>query len=66
MHLALKETSPFLCHNDAVLMLFSRILLKKSSEVSVKTRSIPASLSFKEQATKYTPEKKRRAFNANQ
>ena len=63
--LALIETSAFLCHNDTVLMLFSRNLLKKSSDVSVKTRSPQASLSFKSQATKYTTEKKRRAFPPN-
>ena len=33
--------------NDAVLMLISRNLHKKSSEVSVKTRSSTTSLSFK-------------------
>ena len=37
--------------NDAVLMLVGRNLPKKSSEVSIKTRSTPASLSFKGQAT---------------
>ena len=35
-------------------MLISRNLHKKSSEVSIKTRSPPASLSFKGQATKHT------------
>ena len=40
--------------NDAVLMLISRNLHKKSSEVSIKTRSPPASFSFKGQATKHT------------
>ena len=44
----------FLCYNAAVLMLISKKLLKKSSEVSIKTRSTPASLSFKGQATKHT------------
>jgi len=63
--LALTETSAFLCHNDTVLMLFSRNLLKKSSEVSVKTRSPQASPSLKSQATKHTTEKKRRAFPLN-
>ena len=38
----------------AVLMLISRNLHKKSSKVSIKTRSTPASLSFKGQATKHT------------
>ena len=38
--------------NDAVLMLISRNLHMKSSKVSIKTRSTPASLSFKGQATK--------------
>ena len=35
-------------------MLISRNLHKKSSEVYIKTRSPPASLSFKGQATKHT------------
>ena len=35
-------------------MLISRNLHKKSSEVSIQTRSPPASLSFKGQATKHT------------
>ena len=43
----------FLCY-DAVLMLISRNLHKKNNEVSIKTRSHPASLSFKGQATKHT------------
>lgn len=34
-------------------MLISRILSKKCHEVSIKTRSAPASLSFKGQATKH-------------
>ena len=33
--------------NDAVLMLISRNLHKKSSEVSIRTRSTAASVSFK-------------------
>ena len=37
----------------ASLMLISRNLHKKSSEVSIKRRSTPASLSFKGQATKH-------------
>ena len=40
--------------NDAVLMLISRNLHNKSSEVSIKTRSTPASLSFNGEATKHT------------
>ena len=40
--------------NDAVLMLISMNLHDKSSEVSIKTRSTPASLSFNGQATKHT------------
>ena len=54
--LVLIETSPlFSCHvNDTVLMLISRNLHMKSSEVSIETRSTPASLSFKGQATKHT------------
>ena len=39
--------------NDAILMLISRNLCNKSSEVTIKTRSTPASLSFKGQATKH-------------
>ena len=39
--------------NDAALMLISRNLQMKSSEVSIKTRSTPASLSFQGQATKH-------------
>ena len=39
--------------NDAVLMLISRNLHKKSSEVCIKTSSTPASLSFKGHATKH-------------
>lgn len=39
----------FLIVNDAVLMLISRNLSQKSSEVSIKTRSTPASWSFKGQ-----------------
>ena len=45
--LALIETSLFSYVNDAVLMLICRKLHKKSSEVSIKRRSTPASLSFK-------------------
>ena len=44
--------------SDAVLIVISRNLHKKSSEVSGKTRSTPASLSFKDQAKKR--KKKRR------
>ena len=40
--------------NDAVLMLISTNLLKISSEVSIKTRSPPASFSRKHLATKQT------------
>ena len=40
--------------HDAVLVLISRNLHEKSSEVSIKTRLTPASLSFKGQATKHT------------
>ena len=40
--------------NDAVLMLISRNIHKKSNEVSIRTRSPPASFSFKGQATKNT------------
>ena len=44
--LALIETSLLFSVNDAVLMLISRNLHKRS-EVSIITRSPPASLSFK-------------------
>ena len=44
----------FSYRNDAVLMLISTNLHMKSSEVSTKTRSSPASFSFKGQATKHT------------
>ena len=52
--LALKKPPCFSYVNDAVLMLIRWNLHKKSSEVSIKTRSTPASLSFKGQATKHT------------
>ena len=45
---------PCFDRNDAVLMLISRNLHMKSSKASIKTRSTPASLSFKGQATKHT------------
>ena len=40
--------------NDVVVMLISKNLHKKSSEISIKTRSTPASLSFIGQVTKHT------------
>ena len=40
-------------HNYVVLMLISINLHKKTNEVSIKTRSPPASLSFEDQATKH-------------
>ena len=40
--------------NDDVPMLISGNVHMKSSEVSIKTRSTPASLSFNGQATKHT------------
>ena len=43
----------FFCVNDAVLMLISRSLHNKRSEVSIITRSPPASLSFKGQVTRH-------------
>ena len=47
--------SVMLCYvNDDVLKLISTNLHKKSNEVSIKTRSPPASFSFKGQATKRT------------
>ena len=52
---ALIEKSPCLSHlDDVILMLISRNLPKKSSEVSINTRSPLASFSFKYQATKTT------------
>ena len=46
---------PFFSYiNDAVLMVIISNLHNKSSEVSIKTRSTPASLSLKRQATKRT------------
>ena len=52
--LVLIETSLLSHVNDAVLMLISGNLHMKRSEVSIKTRSTPASLSFKGQGTKHT------------
>ena len=52
--LVLTETPCFSYVNGAVLVLISRNLAQKSSEVSIKTRSTPASLSFKDQATEHT------------
>ena len=52
--LVLIETSLLFYVYDAVLMLMSRNLHQKSSDVSIKTRSPPASFSFKGQATKHT------------
>ena len=49
-----KLPSCFSYVGDAVLMLISRNLHKKSSEVSIKTGSTSASLPFKGQATKHT------------
>ena len=54
VELVLIESSLLFYVNDTVLMLMSRNLHKKSSEVSIKTRSTPALLSFKGQATKGT------------
>ena len=48
------ETSLLFLCNDAVLMLISSKFHKRSSEVSIKTRSPPASFSFKGQVTKHT------------
>ena len=44
---------PFSCVNDVVVKLISKYLHKKSSEVSIKARSTPASLSCIRQVTKY-------------
>ena len=54
MTLFLKKPPCFSHVNDAVFMLISRNLHMKSSKVSIKTRSTPASLTFKGQATKHT------------
>ena len=43
--------------NDALHIVVSRKLCTKSSDVSIKSRSMPASLSFKGQATKHTTTK---------
>ena len=51
--LILIETSLLFLCNDAFLMLISRNLHKKNSEVSIKARPPPASFSFKGQATKH-------------
>ena len=55
--LVLKESSLLFFVNYAVLVLISSNLHRKSIKVSIKTRSPPASFSFKGQATKYTTEK---------
>ena len=47
VHLVLKETFLVFYDQDVVIMLIRRNLLKKSGEVSIKTRSTPASLSFR-------------------
>ena len=44
----------FVYVNEVVVMLISKNLHKKSSEVSIKTRSPPPSLSFIGQVTKHT------------
>ena len=45
--LILKETFQLFYDQDAVILLIRRNLHKKSSEVSIKTRTTPASLSFR-------------------
>ena len=52
--LVMIQTSLFFYVNDVVVMLISKNLHNKSSKVSIKTRSTPASLSFKGQVTKHT------------
>ena len=52
--LALIETSLFSYVSDAVFMLISINLPKKSSKLSIQTRSPPASFSFKGEVTKHT------------
>ena len=56
--LALIETSLLFYVNDAVLMLISGNLHNKRSEVSIITRSPPASLSFKGRVTRHTTVKR--------
>ena len=56
--LALIETPCIPYLNDAVLILISRNLPNKRSEVSIITRSLTASLSFKDQVTKHTTVKR--------
>ena len=55
---ALIETSLLFYVNDAVLMLISGNLHNKRSEVSIITRSLPASLSFKGRVTRHTTVKR--------
>jgi len=55
--LVLIQTSLLSYVNDALHIVVSRKLRTKSSEVSIKSRSMPASLSFKGQATKQTSTK---------
>ena len=50
----LNESEAGVDHVYAVLMLISRNMCKKSREVSIKTKSNSASLSFKGQTTKHT------------
>ena len=52
--LVMMQTSPISYVNDVVVMLISKNLGKKSSEVSMKTRSTPVSLSYTGQVTKHT------------
>ena len=52
--LVMIQTSPFSYVNDVVVMLISKNLHKKRSEVSNKTRSTPASLSFIGHVAKHT------------
>ena len=56
--LALIETFLLFYVNDAVLMLICRNLHNKRSEVSIITRSPPASLSFKGQVARHTTVKR--------
>ena len=48
------QTPSYSYVKDVVLVLIGKKLHKKSSEVSIKTRSISASLSFIGQVTKHT------------
>ena len=60
--LVLIETPCFCYVHDAILMLISSNLYKKSREVSMKAMSTPGSFSFKGLATKHTTVKKKTLY----